>query len=577
MIMIMLFGTTPSALTSTLTMRTMLLTIAFGFVVISFLGVDSATATNKVQQQQPEAYQQRMVDWLREHPNGYFNPSIQWKRLFPNGPYAMHAVTDILKGAELITVPREYMIDSTGDNANLCSVVHKLVEESYKVLGNGNDNDNDNESSFYEPYVSYLFDPKVGGTSRGLLPASWSMKGQQILNLILDIDIDIDISSSQEEVEGQARLEPTNFHLHGSVFDACRNHIFPTPPPSTSSTSTSTSISPEQQQQQQHKQHIEDAYLFYISRSWINAMIPVIDMVNHRNGHHKNVEMTNADDSLLEESASSSNNNTMIAYAFRDIKAGEQLVYTYSECLDDSCDFGGLKYAYTTQDIFRDYGFTELYPRRYVLGGGIKTSGNDNSGVYPFEDDEDDEDDDDEYNGDEDEVEDEDDAAKTKTKNEKKCSSDNVGGGDGHDDQYCSNNNNNDNQNQHQRLVAEIDILYDNDNNEINDSNNEQKKMKVFKWIFETPNNLTLQWIQEQLSRLQIIESKVHDGITTLRQQQQQQQQQELHHNIQHEIDSILEFYEGYIEVLALALEHKNDPIGVTEEQFQQELALLAM
>ena len=69
-------------------------------------------------------------------------------------------------------------------------------------------------------------------------------------------------------------------------------------------------------------------------------MIPVIDMFNHRNGHHKNVEMTNADDSLLESS-----NKTMVAYALRDIKAGEQLVYTYNECLDTSCDYGGIKYV----------------------------------------------------------------------------------------------------------------------------------------------------------------------------------------------------------------------------------------
>ena len=351
--MMILFETTTSTFTF------------FGFVVILFLGIESssaaltvtaatsatsvAAATNKDTDDdhyyaqtthQPEPYQQRMVDWLREHPKGFFNPSVQWKRLSGSdsdtdtddtnanvnttGPYAMHALTDIPKGTELIKVPREYMLDSS----NVCSVVQKLVEESYKV-GNGNGN----ESSFVEPYVSYLFDTNnVGGTTPGLLPTSWSVKSQQILDLILDTSQERE-EAVQEAVQG--RLEPTHFHLR-SVFDICSGNVYPNPPPHTNSDNNTST--PEQQAA--HEQHIENAYLFYISRSWTNTMIPVIDMFNHRNGHHKNVEMTNADDSLLESS-----NKTMVAYALRDIKAGEQLVYTYNECLDTSCDYGGIKYV----------------------------------------------------------------------------------------------------------------------------------------------------------------------------------------------------------------------------------------
>jgi hypothetical protein len=268
--------------------------------------------------------------------------------------------------------------------------------------------------------------------------------------------------------------------------------------------------------------------------------------------------------------------------------------------------FFNLFQLYTTQDIFRDYGFVELYPRRYVLGGGTKQSnplydyfGNVFSGVYPFEDD------DDPYYGYSDlylekkpiskiqklknKLKDKVDLFKTSFLRSIASPSSNYygdhhdGSEDGDDDEYYEYdshpNNNNNNNGHHQRLVAEIDILYDNDNvnNDSNNSSNKTKKRKVFKWIFETPNNLTLRWIQEQLSRLQTIESKVHDGITTLRQQQQHQLlvHQKHNHNIKHEIDTISELYEGYIEVLTLALEHKNDPIGVTEEQFQQELAVI--
>merc|ERR1712238_324062 len=52
------------------------------------------------------------------------------------------------------------------------------------------------------------------------------------------------------------------------------------------------------------------------------------------------------------------------------IQAGEQLQNSYSECMDEDCDYGEIKYTYLTPHILKDYGFVELYPRRWSLGGG---------------------------------------------------------------------------------------------------------------------------------------------------------------------------------------------------------------
>merc|ERR1712176_813597 len=98
-----------------------------------------------------------------------------------------------------------------------------------------------------------------------------------------------------------------------------------------------------------------DAYMYWVSRSWTDKMVPVLDMYNHRNGESLNVESTSA------------SVGDVTAFAMRDIKAGEQLQNTYSECQDHECNFGEITYSYDTTKIFRDYGFLEFYPRRWPM------------------------------------------------------------------------------------------------------------------------------------------------------------------------------------------------------------------
>lgn len=80
-------------------------------------------------------------------------------------------------------------------------------------------------------------------------------------------------------------------------------------------------------------------------------MVPVFDMVNHRNGHWFNIDSNSAHEG-----------KDITVKATRDIKAGEQLYLSYNECED--CDYA---FTYTGEQIARDYGFVEQYPQRWNL------------------------------------------------------------------------------------------------------------------------------------------------------------------------------------------------------------------
>ena len=147
--------------------------------------------------QQPEDYQQRLVDWIRSGKNGYFHPQVQWQRLGGNGPYAMHTTVDLPKGTKLLTVPRSHVLDSF-QTEDECVTVARILREYKK-----------GDDSFFAPYLSYLFDETTGGTTTGLLPGAWSEEGQDLLSYLL--------AGEEDPDDG---LEPTYFQQR-DVFEAC--------------------------------------------------------------------------------------------------------------------------------------------------------------------------------------------------------------------------------------------------------------------------------------------------------------------------------------------------------------------
>lgn len=101
----------------------------------------------------------------------------------------------------------------------------------------------------------------------------------------------------------------------------------------------------------------QEAHLIVLRRNWDDILIPVYDMVNHRNGHWTNVD-----------SNSTHLGEDITVFALRDIRKGEQLYLSYTECVD--CNyFENFAWYYGLPQTLKDYGFIEQYPRRWNIEG----------------------------------------------------------------------------------------------------------------------------------------------------------------------------------------------------------------
>jgi SET domain len=210
-----------------------------------------------------------------------------------------------------------------------CVTIQRMLDEY----------DKGTESEFY-PYIRYLFDGHKGGTRPGLLPTAWSSEAQSLLKSVTGEDL------LPEDIE------------HGTAIEHC--HL-------------DESIDGDDPDRKQRRQ---DAYLFWISRSWTDKMVPILDMINHRNGKWLNVESTSAHVG-----------RDIVVYAIKPIKKGEQLYNSYNECLDRDCD--GIKYTYVTPHILADYGFVDAYPKRWMFEIPVGETGEDKYDVFVVDVDED--------------------------------------------------------------------------------------------------------------------------------------------------------------------------------------------
>jgi hypothetical protein len=132
--------------------------------------------------------------------------------------------------------------NNTGET---CVTILNMIEEYEKGP----------EGDFY-PYIKYLYGGHEGGTTPGLLPTTWSDEAKNVLQILVG-----------------KQLIPRQIEFP-SVFSACRDFIPP---------EKIEAMSPET------KQRYEDGHKFLISRSWDDKMVPILDMINHRNGTFQNV------------------------------------------------------------------------------------------------------------------------------------------------------------------------------------------------------------------------------------------------------------------------------------------------
>jgi len=155
--------------------------------------------------------------------------------------------------------------------------------------------------SEFAPYVQYVFQQK-----RGILPSAWSSAAKDLLHKIYG-----------EELLDTPGLTDLNYERDcdgsGDIFE-------------------------------------ETAYLAVWSRSWDDKMVPILDLINHRRGRYSNVNSTSAH-----------GQDDIHVIASQNILGGEQLQYSYSECID--CE--GLSLTYVAQHMVTHFGFVEQFPRRW--------------------------------------------------------------------------------------------------------------------------------------------------------------------------------------------------------------------
>jgi spermidine synthase len=260
-----------------------------------------------------------VLQWVLEQ-GGWFHPSLHFAA--PDGYMVMFSKEAIPKDETLWIVPRVCMLDSQdydpydssipdSDYVYICETARVLWRELQDGHGSVN----------YGPYIEYLLETQPPG----VLPSAWSKAGQDLLEKMLS-------SQDNEQV-----LPPEEVFMH-SYAGECDVEV-------------------DEADGDARVWGQEHAWMLMTQRSWDDVLIPVYDMLSHRNGNWTNTK-------LAEGASTHDEDNDIIVQASRDISAGEEIYTSYNFCED--C--GNRAYFYGTSHIFRDYGFIEQYPQRWIFG-----------------------------------------------------------------------------------------------------------------------------------------------------------------------------------------------------------------
>eukprot|EP00934_Nitzschia_sp_Nitz4_P001776 Nitzschia sp. Nitz4//scaffold98_size77359//48279//52296//NITZ4_005551-RA/size77359-processed-gene-0.18-mRNA-1//1//CDS//3329560766//1776//frame0 len=249
-----------------------------------------------------------VISWVNNIPNGFYSPKQEFRYEDPSDNSSVLGVFAnefIAKGELLVRVPWNGVVRGppTSDE-EMDQMDCNMIQFLAGQMRLGN-------SSFYGPYVEYL-----NSMPRGLMPSDWSEEGKKLL---LDI-VNLEDAPHAEQVE----IPPKRL----------------------------TSWKHRWVEQCGGKADDEvgwRAAMMALLRADDDIMIPGYDFYNHRNGGWNNVEA---------ETVYQMSHET---YAIKDIQPGEQIYLSYNQCLQ--C--GGRILGYGTAEMFRDYGFVEVYPQRW--------------------------------------------------------------------------------------------------------------------------------------------------------------------------------------------------------------------
>ena len=264
-----------------------------------------------------------LVDWLRSK-NGFLHSSLEFRRSDtsdPDSEFGMFTKTDIDEGTLLFSIPDEIMLHSTDDEIQQldCGLVRALVREIKK-----------RDKSAYAPYIDFLLDTQPPGQ----LPSGWSDAGKEMLMQALG-DENFNFDQAEEDFERYQSLGLMNVLPPSEAISWLENGWYG--------------------ECDGNRDELEEyAALLVLKRAWDDVMIPIYDMLGHRNGLWLN---TRSDDD------GEHNGRSVNVYASRDIFEGEQIYGSYNMC--EEC--GGRMTTYGTAEIFRDYGFVEPMPQTWIF------------------------------------------------------------------------------------------------------------------------------------------------------------------------------------------------------------------
>jgi len=273
----------------------------------------------------------RLIQWLKEG-GGMFHDGLEIRK--EGGFFGMFATKDIPEDELLLVVQRHqlltegpYAADEGFDGTIWCPTVYNLIDE-LKLQKEGKDAD-----SKYGPYIEYLLQQE-----EGQLPSHWSEPGQQIFLELLAQDNNIEHNPTGALRKDDLRpSEPVDYIVDDWKL-GCQgsDDLF--------------------------EQH---AALLLLQRGWDELMIPVYDMMSHRNGKWLNTKSNsvhNQEEPVMVRAATA-------------IKKGDEIYTSYNLCTD--CGNRATS-GYGTPEILRDFGFVENYPQRWFLTKAVKFDLNQN-------------------------------------------------------------------------------------------------------------------------------------------------------------------------------------------------------
>jgi hypothetical protein len=258
-----------------------------------------------------DAHVQDMVAWLRNQ-GGHFNEKLQIRRADPSDPtsyFGVFATESIQHTEPLMHIPASSMIRSSiKPESNTWAEYQVILCDLTHVLMKELKL---GEKSHFAPYVQYLL-----AQERGQIPATWTEPAKELLR-----EVAFPFEDEHQLTDWiETDFEDEDCIESGNAFE-------------------------------------QQALALTVQRGWANILIPIYDMMNHIN----------------EPTRLNTDNNSVYSakglnvWASRTIEAGEELLLTYDNCGD--CDNNPEETG--TQELLRDFGFVELYPRRFNFGGEI--------------------------------------------------------------------------------------------------------------------------------------------------------------------------------------------------------------